>query len=177
MAAPGSLEATTGNSIVAGSGTRFEAEELNVVRVTAGDHATYEMTDFAPAGTFGSDKAVHWFGQSKPGDRIEFNVPVRKPGKYTVTLGLVKSWDYGIFQPMVDGKSVGKPLDLYSARPEEQCFPLRVNVGTIQVTRKHILLAMRYVGVNPKSKSEPNPRSMGIDYVILTPAATAKPRP
>jgi len=81
-----------------------------VVRVTAGDHATYEMTDFAPAGTFGSDKAVHWFGQSKPGDRIEFNVPVRKPGKYTVTLGLVKSWDYGIFQPMVDGKSVGKPF-------------------------------------------------------------------
>jgi len=163
----------TGTVTTTGSGIRYEAEDLTVVRVTAGDHATYEMTDFGPAGVFGADKAVHWFGQTKTSDLIEFRVRVPRPGQYKLILGLVKSWDYGIFQPMVDGKIVGKPIDLYSAGPEDKCFPVRVEVGVIEVKREHILLAMRYAGVNPRSKPEPNPRSMGIDWVQLVPVSAA----
>jgi hypothetical protein len=169
---------STDTTVPTGAAIRIEAEDLDVARATQGDHATYEMTDFRPAGVFGGDKAVHWFGQDKPGDLIEFRVAVGKPGRYSVTLGLVKSWDYGIFQPMVDGKPVGKPIDLYSNAPEGKCFPLRAVIGTIEVKREHILLGMRYAGVNPRSKPDPNPRSMALDWVQLTPitALPASPR-
>ncbi len=156
-------------SLQAGAQVRIEAEKLEVLRVTAGGHEDQEMLDFAPAGTFSGDRIVHWMGQENPGDLIEFKVPVSKPGKYRLTLGIVKSWDYGIYQPMVDGKDVGRPLDLYSGGPEEKSFAAKVDIGTIEVKREHVLLAMRYTGSNPESKSDPNPGGMGLDWVMLTP--------
>ena len=61
-------------------------------------------------------------------------------------------------------------MDLYGGGPEEKSLAAKVEVETIEVKREHILLAMRYTGSNPASKSDPNPGSMGLDWVMLSPA-------
>lgn len=164
--------ATTQTGTPTGPSNRLEAEDLEVVRASVGGVERQEMTDLAEPGTFSGDHIAHWVGQEKPGDVVEFKVPVPKPGKYAVTLGIVKSWDYGIFQPMLDGRAAGRALDLYSAGPEERSFPAKVDIGTVDVQGSYFLLGMRFTGTNPQSKADPNPGSMGLDYVVVQPASS-----
>lgn len=56
---------------------------------------------------------LFYMPQQEPADlTLSFGVP--QTAKYHVFLHLTKSWDYGKYQVYLDGKSVGRPVDLYS---------------------------------------------------------------
>lgn len=154
-----------------------EAESLSITRHSSGEPTRQDMTGLVEDGLFSNNHIVHWSGVENIGDLIEFKVPVARPGKYTVTLGIAKSWDYGIYQPMVDGRDVGPELDLYCGGPEDRTFPAVVEIGTIDAMREYIRLAMRYTGSNPASKSEPLPGGMGLDWVMMTPVEKGSSAP
>ena len=46
-------------------------------------------------------------GWRTPAPCSSFRVPVAAAGRYKVTVGLAKSWDYGLYQCMVDGQDAG----------------------------------------------------------------------
>ena len=100
---------------------------------------------------------------SGPGDQLTLTLPDSlKPGRYTVFLSTVTSWDYGIVQWTLDGQALGPPLDGHS--PD---MWRRVTVAR-QVTladRPH-QLQVRVVGRHPYSTGF----AASLDAIMLRPA-------
>ena len=134
-----------------------EGEKLEVARCTGG---TTEVQGLA--GDFSLGSHLWWIDPSE-GSVLELKVPVETAGRYRVTLGLTKSWDYGIHQPIVNGQDVGEPLDLCAA----QITPLKVELGQFDLPAGTALIGLRCVGTNPNAK--PIRHMAGIDYVLLEP--------
>ncbi|UCH35158.1 MAG: DUF2961 domain-containing protein [Armatimonadota bacterium] len=134
-----------------------EGEKLEVARCTGGKTQVQDLS-----GDF-SDSRHLWWLNPEEGDVLEVKVPVAKAGHYAVTLGMTKSWDYGIHQPLVSGEPVGRPVDLYA----QQITPLKVNLGEFDVPAGELLIGLRCVGTNPSA--QPVNRMAGIDYVLLEP--------
>ena len=104
-----------------------------------------------------------WWTELGEGDILEVRVPVDEAGRYRITVGLTKSWDYGIHQPIVNGKDIGDPLDLWAAR----ITPLKVELGEFEAAADDLLFSLRCVGTNPEAK--PVNYMAGIDYILLEP--------
>jgi len=136
-------------------GGALEGEKLQVARCTGG---TTEVQD-VPDGF--SDGRHLWWIDPPEGSILELKVPVEKAGRYRITLGLTKSWDYGIHQPLVNGQDVGQPLDLCAA----QITPLKSVLGDFDLKAGEALIGLRCVGTNPNAK--PVRHMAGIDYVLL----------
>ena len=135
-----------------------EGESLQALRCTGGKVQVQGMNmDF-------SNGSHLWWTNAKVGDTLEVNIPVAKAGRYSVTLGLTKSWDYGIHQIMIDGKDVGDPVDLYTPPPFK---PFKLELGELVVSADGLRVGLRCVGTNPKAA--PVNYMAGIDYVLLTP--------
>jgi len=136
----------------------LEGENLSIARCTGG---TTQVQGLAQEGF---SYALHlWWLNPTVGDILEVTVPVGKAGKYRVTLGLTKSWDYGIHQPMVNGTDVGEPLDLMA----KEITPLKVDLGVLDLKAGDNLIGLRCTGTNPEA--EPKNYMAGIDYVLLEP--------
>jgi hypothetical protein len=165
-----------------GPGSRqLEIEKLEILATGAGETAPVDLVEagFAPAGVFGANTVLFWFGMDKPGALLELRVPVAIAGRYDVTIGVAKSWDYGRYQCLLDGKDAGPRLDLASAQEPGQVFPLAVHLGTFDLKRPQFKLAFRFEGASPNAQEGPNPMSGGFDWVRLTPVVPkpdSKPR-
>jgi hypothetical protein len=136
----------------------LEGEKLKVARCTAGKTQVQGL-----AGEFSYGRHL-WWTEGQEGGILEVIVPVEERGRYRVTLGLTKSWDYGIHQVMVNGEDVGEPLDLWA----EQITPLKVELGAFEVEAGEHTIGLRCVGTNPNAK--PVNYMAGIDYILLEPA-------
>ena len=135
----------------------IEGEGLAVARCTGGRTL---VQDLSP--DFSASKHL-WWVDLQPGAILELNVPVNKPGRCKITLGLTKSWDYGIHQPLVNGNPVGQPVDLYA--PE--VTPLKVELGDHALSAGEVRIGLQCVGTNPSAR--PARYMAGIDYILLEP--------
>ncbi len=135
-----------------------EGERLEIARCTGG---TTQVQSLAGEFSYGSHL---WWVDPAEGSILELNVPVEKAGRYRITLGLTKSWDYGIHQPLVNAEDVGDPLDLCA--PE--ITPLKVELGEFNLGAGNARVGLRCVGSNPNAR--PIRHMAGIDYVLLEPA-------
>jgi hypothetical protein len=134
-----------------------EGESLQVSRITGGETSLQDVS-----GDFSGGRHL-WWTKAKPGDILEVRVPVAQAGRYTITLGLTKSWDYGIQQPLINGKPVGEPLDLFA----EAITPLTVDLGALDLAAGDLLVGLHCVGTNPAAR--PANYMAGIDYVLVKP--------
>lgn len=134
-----------------------EGEKAEIARCTGGTHAIQQLS-----GEF-SNGAHLWWCSPKVGDILEIKVPVAKAGKYKVTVGMTKSWDYGIHQLMINGQDVGQPVDFLAS----QVIPIKIELGTFDLQEGDMLFGLRCVGTNPDAK--PFNYMAGIDYVLLEP--------
>lgn len=135
-----------------------EGEKLEIARCTGG---TTQLQDLG--GEFSAGRHLWWLNPSE-GSILEVKVPVAQSGRYRVILGLTKSWDYGIHQPLVSGKPVGDPVDLCAP----QVTPLKIDLGEFDLRAGAVLVGLQCVGTNPQAK--PVNHMAGIDYVLLEPA-------
>ncbi len=55
---------------------------------------------------------------------VEIPLEVERKEPLRLVLELTRSYDYGVYQPFLDGVPLGDPVDLYSARPEVAEFHL-----------------------------------------------------
>src|SRR5208283_801063 len=55
-----------------------------------------------------------WWTGAQPGAKLELDASVPKSGKYELHVGLTKARDYGVVQFWLDGRKIGKPVDLYN---------------------------------------------------------------
>ncbi|MGQ9732518.1 MAG: glycoside hydrolase family 172 protein [Candidatus Zipacnadales bacterium] len=136
----------------------LEGEELMIVRCTGGTTEIQGLTN-----EFSGQRHL-WWRNPAVGDVLEVKLPVERAGRYMLTVGLTKSWDYGIHQLMINGQEVGEPLDLYTPPPYR---PFKVELGPVDLKAGDNLLGLRCVGTNPQAN--PVAHMAGLDYVVLTP--------
>ena len=55
-----------------------------------------------------------WWRPSKPDQQLTVEFVVPETGNYELLLLLTQSWDYGTYQAELDGKPLGKPINLYN---------------------------------------------------------------
>jgi len=133
----------------------LEGEKLRIARCTGGTTQKQSLQ-----GDFSQGTHLWWLNPPE-GSVLELRVPVEKAGRYKITLGLTKSWNYGIHQLMVSGKDVGEALDLCAPT----ITPLKTELGEFELAAGAALIGLRCVGTSPKAK--PVNYMAGIDYILL----------
>jgi len=136
----------------------LEGENLKVIKVTNGKIQQQKMHMFGSE--WSGDTQLWWTG-ANPGDVLELSVPVVKTGKYKLEIQLTKAADYGVVQLYLDGKELGKPIDLYS----DKVVPVKIQEKSGHKLEKgeHIL-GVEIIGANQKSIKG---YMFGIDYLLL----------
>jgi hypothetical protein len=124
----------------------------------AGDPRTQGMTRYQDKWT--NDDQLWWTG-AKPGDTLQIALPVESDGRYNVSVILTKAVDYGIVQLSIDGKKMGKPIDLFNRGViRADAIPL----GTTELTRGEHVLGVEIVGKNEAAVPS---YMFGLDEVVL----------
>jgi len=140
----------------------LEGENLKILRKTAGNPRSQDMTGF---GDSWSRLAHLWWTDAQPGDRLELAIPVRASGDYGVTLRLTKAPDYGIVQLYLDGAKTGDPIDLYAT---SVIISDVVDLGRHTLTEGEHVLAIEIVAANEEAEKA---YMAGLDYVKLDPVS------
>lgn len=140
----------------------LEGENLKVLSKTGGETQEQDLTGF---GSSWSNDAHLWWINAKPGDKLNLELPVAKPGKYTLRMQLTKAPDYGIVQWYLDGQKVGDQLDLY--HPSVAPSGL-LSFGQSALSAGPHTLTVEIVGANEKAIKN---YMCGLDYVKLEPAS------
>ena len=112
-------------------------------------------------GTWKNDDHLWWTG-AKPGDKLGIALPVKKTGKYELSVVLTKARDYAIVRFHVDGKKAGEPVDLYNPKV---ISTEPISLGTHELNEGEHKLTVEIIGANEKAKKS---YMFGIDYVKLT---------
>lgn len=135
-----------------------EAGGFRVLGEPAGDPHTQKMTNYKDKWT--NDDQLWWVG-AKPGDKLEVALPVKAKGKQRVSVILTKARDYAVVQLSLDGKPLGKPIDLYNPTViSTGPIPL----GTIDLADGEHVLGVEIVGKNEKAVPS---YMFGLDEVVL----------
>jgi len=140
-----------------------EGEGLKVTRCDGGRTWVQDMRRYR-GGKWSGGKHLIWTGGKKGQSvAIEFDAP--RSGEQEVKVRLTRACDYGQFQLYLDGKKVGKVIDLYG--------PDVVPTETISLGRhdlkkgKHTLRA-EAVGCNEKCKAlQVGTFLFGLDYMVV----------
>ncbi len=132
---------------------------FEVLEKTGGNVQTQGMSSFGKDKWKKNDQL--WWTGAKPGDKIVLKVPTKRGGPQEVSVLLTKARDYGIVQFWLDGKKVGKPVDLYNPDviPTEP-----ISLGTHDLTAGDHELGVEIVGANPAALKA---YMFGLDYVIF----------
>jgi hypothetical protein len=162
--------------VAAAKAVTFEADKLRVVRCTSGETTVWKMVEdgFAERGQFSGGTSMYWHDAAEAGAALEMALPVEKPGRYALSVGLVRYRTFGRFQFLMNGKQAGDPVDMYGNPEVDAASPFTVPLGTFTLEAGENVLALRLVGTNPNTVM-PN-HGAGIDWIRLTPAA-ASPKP
>lgn len=140
----------------------IEAEELRVVHrnrmfpLNLQDTTGFERGPWSGNGQLLVESAM-------VGDFVIFELPVKRPGKYVLSVYMTKSYDYGRVQISVDDRSLNKTFDLFD--PEGISRSRRLLLGVFDLTTEIHLLKIRVVGRNPSNR--PPYYRFGIDGVEL----------
>lgn len=104
-----------------------------------------------------------WWRPGKVGETVKLRLPAPADGKFKLSVRMTTARDYGIHQFAVNGKDVGKPIDLYTL--EVQPTEL-LELGVVELKKGDNEMSLTVAGKNEKSSGY----LAGIDYVVLTPA-------
>ncbi len=119
---------------------------FRVVGKTGGAVQAQNMTAFGK-GVWTNNDHLWWTG-AKPGDKLTIAFATGTSGSYKIATTLTKAPDYGIVQFYMDGKKVGKPIDLYAPKVIRT---ERIELGTIQLSKGEHKLEVEIVGANAKA--------------------------
>ena len=139
----------------------IEGERLKVLSKTAGNPQEQDMSMFE--GQWSGDTHLWWTG-AKPGDKLEFALPVKDAGRYKLVGAFTKAIDYGILLFRLDGESLGGPIDFF----HNGVVPTGpVVLGTVDLTAGEHKLVVEVTGANEKAVKA---YMFGLDYLKLEPA-------
>ncbi|MHC4440419.1 MAG: DUF2961 domain-containing protein, partial [Planctomycetota bacterium] len=136
----------------------LEGEKLKILAKTAGSAGRQDMYGFGPDW---SGDAHLWWVQAKPGDTLDLAVPVEKAAKYRLQMQLTKAIDYGIVQFYLDGKKLGKPIDLFN---NGVIATGALDMGIHELDKGEHKLRVEIVGANEKAVKS---YMFGLDYIKL----------
>lgn len=141
----------------------IEGEHLKVLRIGSGRHWIQNMASYRD-GHWSRNSQLIWT-QGKQGEAIEMELPVPKTGHYQLIAVFTKAGDYGIFEIAVDGKTIGKPIDLYDSKVTTTG---EISLGTVQLDKGTHVLKATAIGHNEKSKdTHAGNHIFGLDYLRL----------
>ncbi len=100
-----------------------------------------------------------FFQGAKPGDWIEMRFDVAKEEYRRLIMPLTRSYDYGTYRILLDGKPVGDPVDLFSPKIEVH----EQNLGDQTLSAGEHALRLECTGKNPLSSG----CKLGVDSVRL----------
>ena len=139
--------------------TLIEGEKLQVAR-QAGKTHVQDMRAYGDGGWSGN--AQLWWFEAKPGDVLEFTLPVAAAGTYRMGAGFTKAADYGVFDVSLDGKKLASALDFYN---DGVVHSGTLALGeTVALTAGEHRLAFTVTGANAKAAKK---FMLGLDYVLL----------
>lgn len=153
----GSFDEATGRV-----GGAIEAEAIATAEATSGRVGTQPMAGF-PAGRWSGGAQLFWTG-GKPGDRLELALDVPAAGTFDVLAAFTMARDYAILQPILDGRPVGEPLDLYNY--PEVIASGEITLATATLDAGTHRLAFEIQGANPSAVRS---YMVGLDYLRLVP--------
>lgn len=117
--------------------------------------------DISGFGEFSRSSQV-WLRPGAAGAKAEFLVPEKvRPGKYQLTLWVVRSWDYGIVQWSLNGKPVTDRIDGYS----KEVVAKEVDCGVVEIVPGRNVLS---VEIPARSESSTGFYA-GLDALRLSP--------
>jgi hypothetical protein len=87
------------------------------------------------------------FTSSVPDATVELPLEIPASGEFLLSLDLVHSWDYGIYDVFLDGEKVLSELDLYSPSVIKESH--RIGVRDVEAGEHRLVFTC--VGANPKS--------------------------
>lgn len=101
-------------------------------------------------GTFSKDKwqndtQLWWVGQ--PGAQLKIGIHIPRKERYQLTTRLTKAADYGIVQFYLDGKKIGKPIDLFY--PDGVIATEPIVLGRFTLGKGLHVLTAEIAGSNP----------------------------
>ena len=137
----------------------IEAEDLKVKAKTAGDVPNQDMLPFGDAWSAGSQL---WWLVHEPRRRLDLELPVKTAGTYALSAAFTKAGDYGTVQLALDGKPLGKPIDLYAPFPAV-IHTGDVLLGTATLDAGSHTLSITLTGKNPRSTNY----LVGMDWIKL----------
>ena len=137
----------------------IEGEKLPIIaKHTQGAIGPQGLDSFS--GSQWSGETHLWFRPKGPGEWVDLALPSMKSGKYEMTVYLTKAQDYGICQLSLNGKRLGKPIDLYDPKVVATgAIPL----GVVDLKMGKNVLRMEVVGKSDKSIGF----MAGLDCVVL----------
>jgi len=145
----------------------IEAEDLRVRDRTAGDASNQEMTPFGDA--WSGAQQLLWVVR-EPGARIDLELPVENDGTYALWGGFTRAPDYATVQVALDGKDLGRPIDLYAPGVVHSGATA---LGVLSLETGTHVVSFAIVGKNAKSTSY----LVGLDWLKLAPTQTILPAP
>ncbi len=135
-----------------------EGEQSKILSKTAGNAGLQDMYGY---GLDWSADAHLWWTDGKPGDTLDLAVPVKKTATYRLKMQLTKAIDYGIVQLYLDGKKLGKTIDLYNNGVVATGV---LDMGVHKLDKGRHTLRVEIVGTNEKAVKK---YMFGLDYLLL----------
>jgi hypothetical protein len=136
----------------------LEGENLKVAKVTGGNVIVQEVSEFAWSG----DKQA-WWVDSKVGDALTLEFPVKTAGRYDVVANLTKANDYAVVSVAVNDKSAAARFDRFNPTVAHD----ELRIGEFDLSRGTNRITFRIEGANPQALKK---YFVGLDYLKLTPA-------
>jgi hypothetical protein len=136
----------------------LEGEELRILRQSAGNATTQDMSGFGPNW---SGEAHLWWTDAKPQDTLELAFNVQKAGPYRLKMQLTKAIDYAIVQLYLDGGKLGDPIDLFN---DGVVATGLLDMGVYEMSKGQHVLKAEIVGANDKAVKS---YMFGLDYLKL----------
>jgi serine/threonine protein kinase len=141
-----------------------EGEDLRIVARSTKCRTTIQDMRVFGLDIWSNDKQLFGFPK-QAGEWIDVEVPVQADGPQHLIVYLTKAYDFGIVQFYLDGKSLGKPIDLCLTGSQPIVTP--VNLGTVDLQKGTVTLRLEVVGTN--DQSEGYRYAWGLDCVVLQP--------
>ena len=137
----------------------LEGEDLKIVERTGGMTTVQDCSGFYD-GRWSGGKQLWWHG-ARPGDKLTLAVPVKRKGRYSVRAVFTKANDYGVIRVWMNGRKLGKPIDLYNP---SVIYTRLMDLGVINLPKGEVPFTIEIAGKNKKAV----PKYMaGLDFIML----------
>jgi len=128
---------------------RFEPESSQIPKIKTGNGVIEMQSDSSFTGGKWSGGQQLWLRDAKVGDSVEITINVPTSGYYSVSTGLTKAVDYGVFDFLIGGKAVKTGVDCYS---QNLAFPSPLTLAELVFLESGPLKVSAVVrGANPLS--------------------------